>query len=48
MKPGKEMTIEIQLNIKISFWQALKLRIAGKNIKSILEKILLQSKTFKS
>ena len=45
MKPnGNEFIVTLKLNCKLSLWQAIKLRIAGKNFKIIAEEILKEMK----
>ena len=37
-------TFAIKMNIELSFWQAVKLRIAGKGVQPLVEKILVEIK----
>ena len=47
MAKNNEIVITLKLNCELSLWQAIKLRIAGENIKGIVEEILQEIKNKK-
>ena len=42
---NNEIIVTLKVNCELSFWQAIKLRLAGKNFKIIAEEILKELKT---
>lgn len=44
MMLNNEIVVTVKFNFELSFWQAIKLRIAGRNMQPIVEEILKELK----